>query len=162
MAAAVPIVISVIGTYMAYKSQQDAASAQEKIGRENARQQEMAAEMNARRVSQETDEEARRMSKMQSEQEAGARAKAAASGVKMSGSISDYLEGMMTENKAQLDWQQKSGKSKVDEILWTGQSGANLSRMESKYKSDASKAGSYASLIGGAGDIYGYGKGTYW
>lgn len=162
MAAAIPIVISVAGAYLSYKSQQDAASDQEKMARENARQQEMAAEMNARRVSQETDEESRRMSKMQREQEATARAKAAASGVQQSGSISEYLEGMMSENQAQLDWHKKSGQSRVDEILWTGQSQADLSRMEGKYRSDASKSKSYGALLSGAGDVYGYGKGTYW
>ncbi len=162
MAAAIPIVVSMVGAYMSYQSQQDAASAQEKISRENARQQEMAAEMNARRTTRETEEESRRMKDQQRKQESTARAKAAASGVQMSGSISSYLEGMMSENVKQREWLEKSGKSKAEEYLWSGQSSADITRMEGSMRADASRMKGYGALVSGVGSAYTAGVGTYW
>ena len=68
----------------------------------------------------------------------------------------------MSENAAQLDWLRKSGKSRADEYLWAGRTGADITRREGQALADAQKWKGYGALIGTAGDVYGYGKGTYW
>lgn len=102
----------------AYSTHQ-ASKAEEEAGREAKR----LANLNAADKMVATEEETRRLRNQQTEEESLALARAAASGVDVSGSTSNlFLKTLTTENKAQLDWLRKSGLSASARIKEGGES----------------------------------------
>jgi len=103
------VAISAAGTAYSIYSGMEAKDAADR----QAAEQERLARENAAAIEAETAENARRLSMQQAEREGMAMAKAAASGVKTSGSTGDYLSDMSTEHKRELDWLKKSGASQA-------------------------------------------------
>jgi len=94
------------------------------------------AEDNAHRAKMEAEEEARRLSRSQRRNQSSLRARAAASGIKLSGSTKTYLDEYVDEDSRQLDWQKKSGKSRE-----------GLIRKQGKDQKKTAQYGAYGSFF---------------
>ena len=128
--AALPYLFAGASAYSAYR-QHEAGRDAIKSAKYSARMQEL-----------ETFEEARRLKKQQDANLATARARAAASGVG-GGTVKGYLGEMDAEQKAQLEWLKKAGKSQAD-----------LTRMQGKQAARQATTGAFGSLIGAGRDYY--------
>lgn len=87
-----------------------------KSGREMQRQskeQILLAEQNAMLAQRELDEQVRRQKLRDRQVKGAAKARAAASGARLEGSVSDYLSYMDEELGRQLDWTKSAGASKI-------------------------------------------------
>src|SRR3990172_3745050 len=110
-------VISAISAFSSSRSQRRAARAQ----RAAAEEQRRIAELNAVRVEQETEEKIRRLGGQFGQEEALARARAAASGFKIGqestgDSIALSLAAQQRENARQLGWESSAGASRASII----------------------------------------------
>ena len=126
------IFLTIASGLMQYQQGQRAADAQEAIARENAR-----------RKALETEEAIRRQRAEADKQEAQARARAAASGVTVSGSISEYLMAMEEANADKIAWLRKAGYSQADII-----------EKEGSLQADITRTNALGSLVGTAGSAY--------
>ncbi len=128
-------IFSIASGVMQYKAAQDAADDQEEIARENARL-----------IAEETEESARREEKAAAAAESQSRARAAASGVTLSGSTSEYLSEQQKANADRIKWLRKSGKSR-----------ASITEREGAMTAGATRARGTANLVGSVGSAYGHG-----
>ena len=157
MAQAAPIIAAVVGaagTYMSYKSQSEAAAAQKDAAREAQR----TAEMNAMRQERETAQQAENLRAAQKKAEAASRARAAASGTAAGGSQELVMEEQQRTHAEELAWLKQSGRSQADIIRRGGQQAYATGMAQAS----GTKAGAYGSVIGGAQQVYGIGKGASW
>ena len=69
------------------------------------------ADRNADRVAEENEESKRRSRREQRQRQSQLRARAAASGIKLSGSTKTFLDDQVNEDERQLSWLDRSGKS---------------------------------------------------
>ncbi|RKX23508.1 MAG: hypothetical protein DRP45_10410 [Candidatus Zixiibacteriota bacterium] len=148
------MVVSALGTAYSIKSSMDAAKSQDRAAAEAER---MGRE-NAANIEAETQRSKTVLREEQMSKEGEARAKAAASGATVTGSLGESLDYM--------------GKQHRDEIAWLGKSGtsrANLAKLEGGYQgmigrnqASSTRAGAIGSAISGAGTTYGYGKEAGW
>ena len=104
------------------------------------------AEDNADRARQENEEEARRLRISQRRNQSALQARAAASGIKLSGSTSNYLDQYEEEGDKQYDWLKKSSKSR-EQII----------KKEGKNQKKALQYGSYGSFFNAASNWWGGG-----
>ncbi len=125
---------TVMSGVMQYEAAQDAADDQEEIGRENARL-----------IAEETEESARREEKAAAAAESQSRARAAASGVTLSGSTSEYLSEQQKANAERIKWLRKSGSSR-----------ASITEREGAMTASATRAQGTAKLVGSVGSAYSY------
>jgi len=130
----------------------------EDVADKRAAEMEAQGRENAKLIEAETQEQARRVSAQQREAESMALAKAAASGVQVSGSTKDYLSDMSTENKRQLDWLKKSGKSKAN----LARSGAYVSASGVRESGTQAKYGGYSDAVKTAGTTIAKGADEGW
>jgi len=122
MATALPYMMMATSAYGVYSSEQ-AADDQEDIARENAERQRL-----------ESTEAVRRLTLRQEQSESQAKAMAAASGVSMSGSITDYLDIMQKTNKEEADWLKRSGISAASIMQREGELQADMTRRSGRAK----------------------------
>jgi hypothetical protein len=135
MAVALPYMTLALAGYQVYSGER-AADEQEDLARANAERQRM-----------ESDEAVRRLSARQEASESQAKAIAAASGVKVTGSVTDYLDVMQKTNKDEVSWLRKSGLSAESIMAREGQLQADMTRRGSRFKA----AGSFLSTVDEAG-----------
>lgn len=130
MAQAAPIIMlfsTAFSMYQTYKSK-------EEMKKSTARNAQMEEEM--------AKEEARRTEIEQAKAESLARARGAASGTTGEGTVSDWLQTMKEEHKADIDWIIKSGKSRAEAIRLRG-AAENTAMNARLFQQGASLAGSY-------------------
>jgi len=116
MAAALPYLTVAMAGYSIYSSE-EAAGEQEDLAQANSERQRM-----------ESEEAVRRLTLRQEQSESQAKAMAAASGVKLTGSVTDYLDLMSKVNKEEADWLVKSGLSAASIMEREGQIEADMTR----------------------------------
>jgi len=153
MATAMPYIamaMTAVGTYASYKSQSEAAAGQKDAAREASR----LAEMNAQMSERETTRNAENMQAAQEREQATNRAKAAASGISGGGSFDLVMDEQKRIHGEEQDWLKQSGASKADII----RQGGALAQSQGYAQADATRAGSWGTLIGGAQSIYGTGS----
>lgn len=101
----IPAVMSVFGGVADYNSGKEMEGL--------AKQQELLAEENAILEKRELDESVRRQEKKDAQVRGAALAKSAASGARVEGSVSDYLEYIDDEQVRELDWMKTAGASRI-------------------------------------------------
>ncbi len=139
------------GAYASYEAAQESASA----AREAAATQNRVTLMNVRAQQAETAETMRRTRMQMQSEESTARAKAAASGVRVSqGSAADYLSFMSDENKSQLDWMQQAGTSQANILQAEGDARAKAYSTQAK----TAKLQGTAALAGGLSGAFAIGS----
>ena len=150
MAAAVPFIMlaaTAVSTGVGYMSYVDAQKARSEAG---DKAQEIA-NANARRIEEEGKEEVRRQEEENRRLAGLAKAKAGASGVKLTegGSMQAFIDAIKKTGMEEIDWLKKATASQAD---ITRRGGAYESMTQ---KAASRKAGSAAtlSLVRGAGDI---------
>ncbi len=144
MAVAVPLVMGGVQAYTTYKGYKD----QKKAAKESERSYERDVEYQR----METEEQVRRTELEHQQQEAKARALAAASGTKVQGTVSMFLKEMEEENLREIDWIAKSGASRADIIRERGR----MARKEGKARAQSTL---YEGIAGGISSV---GKATSW
>lgn len=149
----VAAVVSIFSAVQSYQAAQDQADAQEKAA---ARAEELSV-MNAASAEAEAAESKRRTQQQQVASEAGARAKAAASGT-VGGSMQDSIAAMMSEHGRQLDWMDRSSKSQQDIILAGGKDAAATGRAQAS----ATRASGTTNLLRDSQTVYTSGKKAGW
>lgn len=157
MAQAIPMMLMVAGAAMSFKSQSEAASAQ----KDAARGAQRLAEMNARNQERESERELENMSRAQAKEQSFNRAKAFASGISEDdlGSMGLALDEQKQVNQEEFDWTKLAGQN---EAAITRQGGQNAYD-SGKARAKSTQSGAYASLLSGAGNVYGAGKTAgYW
>jgi hypothetical protein len=115
------------------KQQYDAGRDAEKAGRRNAA-----------RLEAETEETKRRTRREQRKRQSSLRARAAASGIKLSGSTKTFLDDYVEEDERQLSWLEESGKSQ-----------ASILRKQGKEERRNAQYGSYGTFLRTAGSWLG-------
>ena len=145
-AAIVAVATAAMAVYQGYQQSaalQESAKMQERAGQEAQR----VADENASRVEAEGAEQQRRMDLKQKQEEATARAQAAASGAvytpedEENDSISNVLTAQKEENKRQLDWEKLATKSQADSMRKQGAYENTMARYQAKsLKSQAKSA----------------------
>lgn len=187
---------TVYTTKKAYDAQRDASELQSEAAQEQVRtaglqeaaaaQQEVAAvesarlaELNAIDAELQSAREVENLRQAQRAEQATSRARAAASGVTLTGSTADYLQEQQRVGSEQLGWLAKSGASKVDQIRQQGQiaqaqgmekaaqtrAGAQATRAQAagtKASAYGTKAGAYQSLGQGAYNLFNIGQTMKW
>ena len=143
---AAPIIAAFVSAAGSMYTASETASAQ----REAAGEQRRMTQLNATAQEAETAEQARRMSGEMAQQEATARARAAASGASIEGtSLSGYLGEIESENLAQLDWLRRSGSSTAALTLAEGESRAKGSEAMADVAMTEGYVGAGTSIWGG-------------
>ena len=117
------------------------ANEQRKAGKKQSR----IASDNAARERAESEEAARRHEQAQGAQLSEAKARAAASGVKTSGSQLGFLERLEESQGKELDWMKTSGASR-----------ASIAERTGKVNASITSSGALGSLMQGAGQAYSY------
>ena len=128
----------------AASKQKSAAAEAERMGREKAA-----------RIEAETAEQKRREKLMQEQVEGGATARAAASGVQLTGSTAQALTSLYEEHKRQLDFLDLSGRMRAREAVSEGRAAGAAGRAQAKQ----TQFNAFASAVGG---IYGAGRNQGW
>lgn len=157
-------VLSAAGALMSYKQGKSAAKQQEILAMENRR----VAEENARREEAENAERQRRFEAQNQQDEARARALAAASGLSLDDDVSSLalsLAAQRDENRKQEKWEKDAGASRASIIRQQGQVAlmgdlAKASYMKNEAKSYLGKAG--GSLFTAGAETYKYGQARDW
>jgi len=116
MALALPYLTVAMAGYGIYSSEK-AADEQEDLAMANAERQRM-----------ESEEAVRRLTLRQEQSESQAKALAATSGAKVTGSVTDYLDLMSKVNKEEADWLVKSGLSAESIMSREGEIQADMTR----------------------------------
>ena len=122
--------LTALGVFQQYQAAQDARDAERE---------------NARLIEAENVEQARRMESENEARESSARARAAASGVNLTGTTGEYLSEMERENTRQENWLKRSGASRAD---------------SARRRGDAAYSSGLADAIGTAAG--GFGQGFNW
>lgn len=117
-----------------------AATQQYKQGKDSKR----AADRNADRLEAEGAEEKRRTRREQKKRQSSLRARAAASGIKISGSTKTFLDDYIDEDERQLSWLSESTSSK-----------SSILRKQGKDAKRNSKLGAYGTFFQTAGNWLG-------
>ena len=107
-------------------------------------------ELNERAMQAENAEMERRTLAKNQETESLARAKAAASGAALSGSMADYLSFLETENLQQFEWLKTSGSSKLAAMEAAGASNVRAIKTQADAQGDAA----IGAVIGGAASTF--------
>ena len=136
MAAAIPYVVAALGIYSASESHKGAV-----IQRDAAAEAQRLADLQADAARAETEEGIDRARTAQEKLEGMTRARIAASGVTATGSMSSYLDEMMTTHKGELDWMEKAGATRADVAAVEGRL-ASQTALAGARRSQASAIGS--------------------
>ncbi len=147
----IPAALSVFGAvkqYQAGKEMKDLAGRQEQQAAQN-RELEI----------QQLAENVRRQDIADSRLRGSAMAKAAASGAEVTGSVSDYLGYIESEQSLEMQWMQRAGKTRADLNYSSGMSQAESTRVSGKsqqYAAFGQAAGAFSFLdkggfLGGTG-----------
>ncbi len=107
-------------------------------------------DLNERAMQAENAENERRLTAVNARTESLARAKAAASGLALTGSMADYLSFLETENLKELEWTQAAGQSRLAAATASG----NLQEQTLKNQAKAAGHGKTGALISGAGETF--------
>ena len=143
----IPAAASVFGGLQGMKS----GKAQQRL----AKEQILLAEQNAVLQQRELDEQVRRQELQNTRVKSSALARAAASGARLEGTPTDYLEYMETEQDRQLDWMKTAGASRIRLDL-AGE------KMRAKALSIQGKNQRYSSFFSGVTGAFSYlDKGGY-
>lgn len=110
------------------------------------KQADKAAKRNADRLMRESQEEQRRARKEQRQKQSTLRARAAASGVKLSGSTGTVLDNYVQEDEKQLAWLSESAKER-----------ASIIRKQGKTDKKNAQYGAYGSFFNTVGNWWGGG-----
>ena len=122
LAGAAAIGSMAVGAYSVYSTEQG-ADEQDDIARANAERQRM-----------ESEEAVRRLTARQEQAESQAKAMASASGVKVTGSVEDYLDIMAKTHKDEADWLVKSGLSAESIMAREGELQADMTRRSGRMR----------------------------
>ncbi len=133
----VPAILSVFGGVQDYEAGKEMQSL--------AREQELMAEENAALEQRELDENVRRQKNRDAQVRGSAAAKAAASGQRVEGTLSDYLSFIESEQGRELDWMESAGASR---IRLNKQAAMNQAR-SLRINADAKKNGLYTGFLQG-------------
>ena len=143
LAAIVPIisaVASLASGVMGFMGKKDEQKAAEKAG-----------QANQARIQAETKEEHRRAAAVAGQQKGSARARAAASGVRESGSSAAYIASLADEQQRQLSWLKRSGATR-----------GNIAAQTGKDIGAVAGAGAVGQLTGGVRSAYSDVSGVDW
>lgn len=160
LAPALPYIAAiagVAGSYMSYKSQSEAAAAQEDAARESQR----LAELNAINEERETARQAENLRLAQSKEEAENRARLAASGISydQQGSYGLSLKEQEKINREQLGWLKQSGANQADILRRQGKTSYDIAKANAK----TTQYGAYGAITGGIQGLYDTGyKASWW
>lgn len=135
----IPIISAVLGAASSYRQYESGKEA-EKMAKENAK-----------RARAETAEEVRRQQAANAQMEGLAKARAAAGGAKLTGTVSSYLDRLKEENLKDIDWMRRSGASR-----------AGLEQRKGKVAKSQATAGAVGSLAGSASSFYSAGSNANW
>ncbi len=133
----IPAIMSVFGGVQDYKAGKQMESL--------AREQELLAEENAALEQRELDENVRRQNNRDAQLRGSAAAKAAASGQRVEGSLSDYLSYIENEQSREIDWMQAAGASRIRLNKQAARNQARSLRIEAGSK----KSGLYTGMLQG-------------
>lgn len=134
----IPAIMSVFGGVQDYQAGKDMESL--------ARQQELMAEENAMLEQKELDENVRRQNLRDAQVRGSAQAKAAASGQRVEGSLSNYLDFIDEEQSREIDWMKTAGASRIRLNKQAANNQARSLRIQAKTR----KRGLYSGLLKGA------------
>ncbi len=157
MAPAVPYIalaFTVGGTAYSVSSQRKAAQRQEAA----AQQSEQIGRENAATIEGETREQVRRQKLKDASDAGSAKAKAAASGLENTGTISTFLSDMTTAQKESLDWLSKSGEQRARIAQLSGEYTAGQGRAAAT----GTRASSVNTAVSGFGSAYNIGDSQNW
>jgi len=152
MAQAAPfiaIAASVAGTYMSFSAQSEASAFQ----KQEARDARLGADIDSRNLARTNAIEASNLKTLQEKEESYNKAKAYASGMTFDDNENSFglvMAEQRQTNAEQLANLKSTGASNVERILRDGESAYNTGQ----YQADASMAGAWGTLIGGASDVY--------
>lgn len=128
--------------------QYDAAKDAEHAAKQAAKRTSALNELNEMALQAENSEKERRLAQVNKSAESLARARSAASGVALTGSVADYLSFMKDENLKEFDWTQQSGASKLAALKASGESSVKALKTQAK----ASGKSATGAIIGGVLD----------
>ena len=137
----IPAIMSVFGGVQDYKAGKEMENL--------AREQELMAEQNAALEQQELTENVRRENLRNSQIKGSAAAKAAASGRRVEGSLSSYLDFIEEEQGREVDWMRSSGASRIRLNRQAAMNQARSTRLQARAK----KRGLYTGLLGAASTL---------
>ena len=128
----------------------DAAKKEEKAYERAEERTSALNDLNERAMQAENAEKTRRISAQNSRQESLARAKAAASGVALTGSTADYLAELEGENLKELEWTQSALQGKLNALTMAG----NLQEESLHQRAKAAGSKKTGAIIGGLGETF--------
>lgn len=138
------IASSGVRAYLKYDAAKDAEHAMKQAAKRTSALN----ELNERAMQAQNAETERRLAAQNRTAEGIARARAAASGVALTGSMADYLSFMRDENLKEFEWTQQSGKSKLEALKAAGES--DVRALKTKAKAAGKEA--TGAIIGGVLD----------
>jgi len=140
-----PAVSSLFGAVSEYNASKDIKAL--------AAEQELMAEENAVLEQRELDENLRRQRIQDAQVRGTALARAAASGRRIEGTLSDYLTTINNEQTRELDWAKTAGASRIRLNLQAARNQARATRLKAKAKKRAAFSGvlNAASILGAGG-----------
>ena len=150
--------VAAVATIFGVGAQASANRKAEKRADEQAAAEKVLAAEEAASIESETAESVRRAKDKAAKAEGTSRARAAASGVRLDGSLGLSLDSMSDEHTRQIEWMATAGASRARLALLGGEMRSDAASA----RADQFQAQTWGAIATGAGNIYSSGKDSGW